>query len=160
MKPNNFIWLAVIGVVLVGVYFLFFDSSGGDFFADYGDSTMKTVTVELAEQNSLGQTGTATIVENEEGMLVVTLSMLGGNFSQPQPAHIHLGACPEPGPVEHPLSNVVNGISVTTLPVSWQDLVDSAEPMAINVHKSAAEASVYTACGDLPLDMSMDEMSN
>ncbi|MEX0896007.1 MAG: hypothetical protein WDZ94_03640 [Patescibacteria group bacterium] len=109
------------------------------------------VTVELSEQSDLGQSGVATLENNDDGMLVVTLSMTGGEFPEPQPAHIHLGACPDPGAVSYPLENVVDGSSVTTLDVSWEDLETAGEPLAINVHKSAAEASVYTACGDLPV---------
>jgi hypothetical protein len=90
-------------------------------------------------------------VNNADGMLVVTLAMTGGAFPEPQPAHIHLGACPSPGAVSYPLTDVVDGMSVTTLSVSWEDLLATGEPQAINIHKSMAEASTYTACGDLPI---------
>jgi hypothetical protein len=114
-------------------------------------SPTETVTVTLDEQNELGQTGIATLADNASGKLVVTLAMTGGTFTAAQPAHIHLGACPSPGSVKYPLTNVVNGKSVTTLDVSWADLVDAGDALAINVHKSAAESSVYTACADLPI---------
>lgn len=115
------------------------------------EAAVQGATVNLFEQNDLGQSGTAVLRENEAGQLMVELSMTGGDFSAPQPAHIHLGACPEPAAVEYPLTNVVDGESVTTLDVSWSDLIEADAPMAINVHKSSAESSVYTACGDLPL---------
>lgn len=109
--------------------------------------TMMTVT--LNEQNDLGQSGQATLVENEDGQVTVTLNMMGGEFPTAQPAHIHIGNCPEPGAVQYPLLDVVGGTSETVLDVSMEELLASSEMLAINVHKSAPEASVYTACGDI-----------
>lgn len=106
-------------------------------------------TIELMGQNNLGQSGEAVISQDENGMAVVTLMLSGGEFTTPQPAHIHVGSCPNPGAVKYPLTNVVGGNSVTKLNVGFNDLMNSGEKMAINVHKSAAESSVYTACGDV-----------
>src|SRR5688572_746697 len=55
--------------------------------------------VVLTEQSDLGQTGTATLTE-ESGKVKVVLDMKGGTFTAPQPAHIHIGNCPEPGAVK------------------------------------------------------------
>lgn len=112
-----------------------------------GSAMLKTIP--LVEQSALGQSGLATITENADGMAVVSLKMSGPVFPAPQPAHIHVGSCPSPGAVKYPLTNVVNGMSETTLSVRYSDLIAATEKMAINVHKSAAEASVYTACGDM-----------
>ncbi len=106
-------------------------------------------TIVLKEQNNLGQSGTAVLAEVNEGKVTVTLSMEGGNFTQPQPAHIHVGTCPSPGAVKYPLTNVVNGKSITELNVSLDDLLKSGDKLALNVHKSVAESNVYTACGNL-----------
>lgn len=111
----------------------------------------KIMTVNLATQGTFGQSGTATLMENAEGKVVVTLEMTGGSFTAPQPAHIHVGSCPKPGAVKYPLTNVEGNKSVTTLDVGLLDIENSTERLAINVHKSAADASVYTACGDLPV---------
>jgi len=46
-----------------------------------------------------------------------------------------------------PLSPVVNGTSTTVITATLASL--TAEPLAINVHKSAAEASVYVSCGNI-----------
>jgi hypothetical protein len=110
---------------------------------DKGDS----MTVTLGEQNDLGQSGTATLTE-ENGQVKVVLSLTGGTFAEPQPAHIHMGMCPKPGEVVYPLTNVVNGQSETMLATTMADLKAKGD-LAVNVHKSAAEASVYTACGNL-----------
>ncbi len=110
-------------------------------------SSMSKAMVDLAEQNSSGQSGTATITE-ENGKAVVVLDLSGGSFTTPQPAHIHVGACPTPGTVKYPLTNVVDGKSSTTLAVDMKTLM-SQLPLAVNVHKSAAAINTYTACGDL-----------
>ena len=45
------------------------------------------------------------------------------------------------------LENVVDGKSTTEVNVAIEDLVDKG--FAVNVHKSADEAQVYVACGDI-----------
>jgi len=87
----------------------------------------------------------------------------------PHPAHVHTGACPTPGDVVFPLSDVseagsMNGTpmassmvgadtaipvesSETTISSSLQDLVSS--PHAIVVHESAANIQNYISCGDI-----------
>ncbi len=104
----------------------------------------------LGEQNQSGETGIATLTEqNGQTKVVVTLvAAPGASVSASQPAHIHLGSCPNPGEVKYPLTNVVKGISETVLPVTIAQL-KAMMPLAINVHKSAEEVKVYTACGDL-----------
>lgn len=157
MKSNTVIWITLV-VILASAWYWFMRPNREPVLdnmmeedAMMQEAAVEGATVNLFEQNDLGQTGTAVLRENESGQLMVELSMTGGSFSAPQPAHIHLGSCQEPGAVEYPLTNVVDGESVTTLDVSWSELVAADTPMAINVHKSAAEASVYTSCGDLPL---------
>lgn len=103
--------------------------------------------VPLTAQNDSGQNGTLTMTETD-GKVTAVLALTGGEFTAPQPAHIHTGACPNPGAVKWPLTNVVNNASTTTLDVSLAEL-RAAGALAVNVHKSAQESSVYTACGDL-----------
>jgi hypothetical protein len=107
--------------------------------------TKKTVT--LTGENNSGQSGTA-LLEEIDGKVKVMIDLTGTKYKDPQPAHIHIGVCPGVGAVKYPLTNVVAGKSTTVLTVSMADLA-AAGPLAINVHKSAAEASVYTACGSL-----------
>jgi plastocyanin len=91
------------------------------------------------------------------------------NAESPHPAHVHTGACPTPGDVVFPLSDVseagsMDGTpmtgstvgsedaipvesSVTTIQSSLQDLVSS--PHAIVVHESAEKIQNYISCGDI-----------
>lgn len=64
------------------------------------------------------------------------------------PAHIHPGTCDElvPQP-RYPLTNVVDGRSVTEVSASLEELL--AGDVALNLHASNAEMEVYTACVEL-----------
>lgn len=106
-------------------------------------------TIILSEQNKSGVSGSA-VLREENGQVTVTLSLTGAPKTTPQPAHIHVGKCPDVGDVKYPLTNVVDGQSQTTLSVTL-DQLGNEEPLAINVHKSTTQASVYVACGDLSL---------
>jgi hypothetical protein len=156
MKSNPLLWLVLGGLVLAGIYFAVTKTP-----MSTSDSTELTklttpeptalLTIPLATQSNLGQSGSASFTENPEGKVVVTLALTGGSFAAAQPAHIHVGACPTPGAVKYPLTDVVEGSSTTVLPVTWAELEAAGEKLALNVHKSAAESKVYTACGDLVL---------
>jgi hypothetical protein len=103
--------------------------------------------VTMNAQNGSGESGTATLSE-ENSQLTVTLDLTNGP-SGPQPAHIHKGTCAalDPNPL-YPLASVVDGKSVTTFSDVTLAQLMSGE-YAINVHKSATEASTYVSCGDL-----------
>lgn len=157
MKQNYLPWVLGALLILVGGYYVY--ATYGQKSPEMMDKKVapeavmpKVMTVTLGTQGTFGQSGVATFTENAEGKAVVTLAMTGGSFAAPQPAHIHVGACPKPGAVKYPLTNVENGASVTTLSVSLDELKASTESLALNVHKSAAESSIYTACGDLPIN--------
>ncbi|HWA51729.1 MAG TPA: hypothetical protein VG895_01585 [Patescibacteria group bacterium] len=109
--------------------------------------TPSVVTVALDTQNKSGESGTATLQE-VNGQVVVTLNMAGFPKGIEQPAHIHLGSCPNPGAIKYPLTSVMNGTSTTTLNVTM-DQLKSMMPLAINVHKSVAQSSTYYSCGDV-----------
>lgn len=106
----------------------------------------EAVEVALGEENGSGQSGTATLEPASDGMTKVTIE-LSNPPADPQPAHIHSGACPDVGDVVHALNNVEGGTSETEVPATIEDL--QAGDFAVNVHKSEAEAGVYIACGDI-----------
>ena len=112
-----------------------------------GAGPANRLVIQLAEQNGSGQTGTATLTGTADGKLMVMVELSNGS-TVAQPAHIHPGTCAslDPKPV-YPLTSLTNGVSDTTVDVSLDTLL--AGQYAINVHKSAAEASVYVACGDI-----------
>lgn len=152
--PRNIFIYLVIGAVLYGaVYFLFLSKKGGSPYqmpaateTSQEGNDQKVMNVVLSEQNSSGQPGTVTLTE-VDGKTLVSIK-LDTPSGVPQPAHIHAGACPTPGTVIYPLTNVVDGLSETVLEVDLAT-IRSEFPLAVNVHKSETEASVYVSCGDL-----------
>lgn len=157
---NKNITYAILGIlVLVGIWYFVFNKPTTPPASPVTTTTteqtaspsaaVSEVTVTLSEQNDSGESGTATLME-VEGKVKVTLNLTGAPKDIAQPAHIHVGACPDVGAVKYPLTSPVNGASETTLDVTLAQL-KSELPLGINVHKSATEAKVYTSCGDLSL---------
>jgi hypothetical protein len=111
-----------------------------------GESGSGEVTVDLAEQNGSGESGTVTLTADGEKTKVVIA--LENPAAVPQPAHIHKGSCDDldPNPA-YGLENVVDGESTTVVEAPLETLQGDA--YAINVHKSAAKLDVYVACGNL-----------
>jgi len=105
------------------------------------------ITVELTEESDSGESGIATLVE-ENNQVTVTIIMTGAPENVSQPAHIHLGSCPGIGGIQYPLTNILDGDSITTIDATL-DQLESELPLAINIHKSVDEASVYVSCGNL-----------
>ncbi|MBU6415165.1 peptidoglycan-binding protein [Patescibacteria group bacterium] len=111
----------------------------------------KQVTVQLNEQNGSGESGTA-ILTQVDGTAAVKIEVVRSGpaplVDTPQLAHIHRGSCSELGNISYPLNALVNGKSETTLAVSLDTLLTQL-PLAINIHKSLAEAQIYVACGNI-----------
>ena len=159
-------WLAiyiVIGVVIYGaIYYLFLKNNNS---YNYNKSSMQysspspsqaapssgmmsnEATVILKPVNASNEAGSA-ILKEENGQVKVTINLTGYTKDIIQPAHIHLGDCPGVGTVKYPLTSIVNGASTTLLSVTLESLKKEL-PLAINVHKSAAEVATYTACGPI-----------
>ena len=107
----------------------------------------KPVTVNLVSQNASGEKGTATFTPQGDKTQVV-IKLAGAPSGVPQPTHIHDGSCANLDPKPRvPLQNVVDGNSTTSLDMKLEDIMSKGG--AINVHKSAADAKTYVACGDL-----------
>jgi hypothetical protein len=107
----------------------------------------QAVSFHLDEQNSSGQSGTATITDIGNNQTQVVLSLQGGNLSN-QPSHVHTGTCQNPGQIVYPLSNVVNGQSTTVVNVSFNSIIQASKltNAIVNVHRSQEDMTA-TACG-------------
>lgn len=116
-------------------------TSDGD--AEVGAQTIVT----LSEQNASGIAGSATLVQTRPGVTTVSVTLTGAGDG-PQPMHIHPGTCDtlDPAP-RYPLENVQNGRSTTEVEAGLNTLLEGE--FAINVHKSADEAQIYVACGNI-----------
>lgn len=107
-----------------------------------------SMTINLGAQNGSGQDGQA-FLNDTSGGLRVKLQVKHEPAGASEPAHIHQGRCAKLNPAPwKALSNVVNGVSVTTIPnLTLADLKKA--PYAINVHQSAANLKHYVSCGDV-----------
>lgn len=105
-----------------------------------------SLAIAINESNSSGQKGIATLTAmGNKTQVVVDVAAAGLNN---QPIHIHTGSCATLGGVKYPLANVFTGRSTTIVDVPFSSLRDGK--FAVNAHKSVAEVSAYTACGDIP----------
>lgn len=144
--------LIIVGVVVLAGLGWYLWNTGAPTQSPQTEEAMEEtseVVVNLAEQNDSGEYGTATLTE-VDGKVHVVLSLTGAPQGVTQPAHIHLASCANIGGVVYPLTFPVNGVSETTLDVTLDGLLEQL-PLALNVHKSATEADVYVACGDIVL---------
>jgi hypothetical protein len=110
-------------------------------------SDAKSVTVKLSQQNKSGESGTAKLTPAGD-KTKVEINMKGAPKGVAQPAHVHEGTCAKLDPKpKYPLTNVMDGKSTSEVPADIKTLM--AGNLAINVHKSADEAKVYVACGNI-----------
>lgn len=105
------------------------------------------VTVDMKALNGSGETGTATLTEESDGVKVVV--SLKNAPAAAQPTHIHIGTCGNISKApEYALVSLENGSSTSVVKgVSLDDLLKGH--YAINVHKSASDLGTYVACGDI-----------
>lgn len=148
---KNILLYVVIGIIVYGLAYYFFLNKNTS-TNPYADTTMEnqettSMTVPLTAQNGSEQMGEAVFTESN-GQTTVVVTVQNAPSGVEQPAHIHTGACPTPGDVVYPLTNLMDGVSETVLDVDIASL-QSQLPLAVNVHKSVPEASVYVSCGDL-----------
>ena len=154
---SSLMLLALACAVLITSYFLFVKVSRETAMTNMQASMQsgteasmmnnKELTVQLNEQNNSGEYGNALLIE-KDGVVHVHVSIKNAPKGISQPAHIHVGTCIDIGAVQYPLTNLVNGLSDTTLQVSLKDLLAQG-PLALNVHKSVPQAKQYVSCGNL-----------
>ena len=132
---------ALVGMLLVGGAF------GSARAAQDGDS----ITVQMDEYDGSGISGSATLTDSPDG-IVVDITLVG-NAAGSHPVHFHEGTCDTMDPLVpiYPLADIdEDGKSVTTVPdVTLADI--TAVPFVINVHKSLAELPVIVSCGNVPV---------
>lgn len=111
-------------------------------------ANMPSVTIEMGAGRDASQPGSATLTA-KGAQTEITLNIQPGPAGIQQPAHVHEGGCPGVGAVKYPLTNVVNGMSTTTVNAPLSELFNGM--FSINAHRSPAEIGIYTSCGNLTL---------
>jgi hypothetical protein len=111
------------------------------------DGMGKSMSVPLQAQNNSGERGTVKLTPMGD-KTKVEVSLRGEPKGVAQPAHVHEGTCAQLDPKpKYGLNNIVNGKSVTEVPVKIDELTGGG--LAVNVHKSTDDLKTYVACGDL-----------
>ncbi|MCH7907904.1 MAG: hypothetical protein IIB26_10795 [Chloroflexi bacterium] len=106
----------------------------------------KAGTFTLASIDGSAQDGSVTFIDLG-GETAVVISVGSAAAGLAQPVHIHEGACDTLGAVTIPLTNVVDGRSVTLIDQPISNVMRGG--FAVNLHKSGDEIAVYTACGEI-----------
>jgi hypothetical protein len=103
-------------------------------------------TITLQTLNDSGVRGTVSF-RDVGGRTQVEVHVEPGGHPD-MPAHVHPGTCDDLTPQpKFPLENVRNGVSVTVVPASIDELF--AGGLAVNIHKSNDDLKTYTACVDI-----------
>jgi hypothetical protein len=106
----------------------------------------QALTLDLAAQNSSGQSGTARLTaEGEKTRIVVELANAP---DVAQPSHVHEGTCDDIGDVVAPLENVVDGRAEGVVDMSLAELRRGG--LIVHAHKSEAEYDTSVACAEIP----------
>jgi hypothetical protein len=104
------------------------------------------LTLELVEQSSSGQDGTATFTSLDGGGTRVVLELTNPP-DVPQPAHVHSGTCDDLGDPVVALTSVEEGTSETDVGMSLEELGQG--DLVVHAHKSEAEYDVSVACAPI-----------
>lgn len=115
--------------------------------SDSGSAGVADLTLQLAEQNSSTQDGTATFTSVGGGRTRIVLELTNPP-DVPQPAHVHSGTCDNLGDPVVALTSVEDGTSETNVEMSLEQLEQGE--LVIHAHKSEAEYDVSVACA--PID--------
>lgn len=112
-----------------------------------GGGSESALTLQLAQENSSGQSGTATLTPAGDGRTTIVLE-LSNPPGAPQPAHVHPGPCGDLGDPIAGLENVIAGRSETTVSMSLDEL--RSGELVVHAHKSEAEVEISVACAPIP----------
>ena len=138
-----------LDTILNGNFAVNVNNSGLTVYTACGNipATTNSITIALDELNDSGQSGWATLT-SRGGDTEVVLSLSSGVMAS-NLVHVHSGQCGDSlGGVAQGLTDIADGISVTLLEgVSLDSILTGG--FAVNAH-SSADASIYTACGNLP----------
>jgi hypothetical protein len=117
--------------------------------ADDASAGADELTLQLAEQASSGQEGSATFTSLGAGRTRIVLELTSPP-DLPQPAHVHSGSCDDLGDPVVALSDVEEGRSETEADMSLEQL--ERGDLVIHAHKSQGEYDVSVACAAIARD--------
>ncbi|OGZ43053.1 MAG: hypothetical protein A2719_01670 [Candidatus Ryanbacteria bacterium RIFCSPHIGHO2_01_FULL_45_22] len=141
------IGIVAVAVIILGAWYYYQKNASVSETPVRNELENKMIRVRLDPLNGSGQMGTA-FLRQKDTMVYVDINVLGAPATSLQPAHIHTGACPNPGEVIYSLNASQKGVSGTLLDTSLEQIIDQL-PLAINIHASENDLKTYTACGNI-----------
>ena len=111
-----------------------------------GGGGSSDIVVELVEQNSSGQAGTATLaIEGDTTGITIELIAATGGVGDSLPTHVHKGTCADLDPeAAFTLPDTFDGISGDTIDVPYEELKGQ---YSIDVH--AMGGGDLVSCGEI-----------
>src|SRR5688500_1859582 len=134
-------WIAALVALSLSMGLVGCGEDGEEASAGEGD-----LTLQLAEQASSGQEGTATFTSLDGSRTRIVLELTNPPDA-PQPAHVHSGSCDDLGDPVVALTDVAEGRSETDAQMSLEELAQG--DLVIHAHKSEAEYDVSVACAPI-----------
>lgn len=105
------------------------------------------ITIQMKALNDSGETGTAQLTQQTDGVKIVVA--LKNAPKTGQPTHVHVGTCGKiKAAPEYALLDTVDGASSTVVKGVTIDQLLKGD-YAINVHKSGEDLATYVACGNI-----------
>ena len=139
-KPGS---VVKVGAALALVLSFALAGCGGDGEAGAEEG----ITVELAEEDGSGQSGTATLTSAGDGRSRVAVT-LSNPPDVPQPSHVHSGRCGDMGDPVAGLESLEGGEAETVIELSLAEL--QTGNLVVQAHRSDDEYDVSVACGEIP----------
>ncbi|MFN2528082.1 MAG: hypothetical protein ABR584_05135 [Candidatus Baltobacteraceae bacterium] len=144
MKFNRNILTVVIALAVTGTAF----ATPNTLHRMHNAMSGKVQNINMGALHGSRQNGTA-VVKGAPGGVWVKIALFNEPKGASEPAHIHMGTCQKGNPSPwKPLSNVVNGTSITTVKGVTVDQLKDGHYF-LNVHKSAGDLKTYVSCGNL-----------
>ena len=134
----------LVAVVLAAASLIGVGGCGGG--SDDESAGAADLTLQLVEQNSSGQDGTATFTSLDGGRTRIVLELTNPP-EVPQPAHVHSGTCDDLGDPVVALTSVEDGTSDTEVERSLEEF--ERGDLVVHAHKSEAEYDVSVACAPI-----------
>ncbi len=117
------------------------------FTSSASTASSSTETIAMHALSGSGQNGTATITDLG-GNVRVSVSIGGEPASASEPAHVHLGRCPNIKAVPaYNVGPIVHGKGADVVKLTWAEI--NSGKYAVNVHKSASDMGTYVSCGNI-----------
>jgi len=98
-----------------------------------------SIAIPMTALNGSGENGTATIARDGD-KVTVTIDLAGEAHGASEPAHVHLGRCPNIKAIPaHNVGPVLDGKASSPVDLTWDEITSGK--YVVNVHQSAKNSA-------------------